>query len=314
MKPMILCSQANQIDMVVYLDKLGYRPQKIAGSDYWYLSPLREEKTASFKVNREKNIWYDHGTGMGGRLVDFGILFYQCTVGELLTKLGNEESNIVFFHQQKKCVAGERKETDNVPGKIKIISATQINNNTLKNYLKSRCIPLEIARQYCNEVSFELYGRKHLAIGFKNENGGYELRNDYFKGSSTPKEPRLIKQKDSNDLTVFEGFFNFLSYMADLNSLERKILNLPKIQADALILNSIAFFEKNRGLMESYEKIYLFLDRDKMGVACTEKALQWSAKYIDQSHFYKNYKDLNDCLLKSIKSRQKHQHSKGMGL
>jgi len=30
---------------------------------YWYLSPLREEKEASFKVNRKKNVWYDHGIG-----------------------------------------------------------------------------------------------------------------------------------------------------------------------------------------------------------------------------------------------------------
>ena len=73
----ILCSQANQIDLVEYLEKLGYKPQKIRGNDYWYLSPLRDEKTASFKVNRSKNVWYDHAIGKGGGVVDFGMLFYQ---------------------------------------------------------------------------------------------------------------------------------------------------------------------------------------------------------------------------------------------
>jgi hypothetical protein len=54
-------AQAKQTDLVDYLAFLGHRPQKVRNEDYWYLSPLREEKTASFKVNRKKNVWYDHG-------------------------------------------------------------------------------------------------------------------------------------------------------------------------------------------------------------------------------------------------------------
>ena len=57
------CAEANQIDMVDYLYSVGYLPQKINGNSYWYLSPLRSEKPASFKVNRAKNVWYDHGIG-----------------------------------------------------------------------------------------------------------------------------------------------------------------------------------------------------------------------------------------------------------
>ena len=58
--------EARQIDMVEYLSKLGHSPSKIKNFDYWYLSPLREEKTPSFKVNRKLNCWYDHGIGKGG--------------------------------------------------------------------------------------------------------------------------------------------------------------------------------------------------------------------------------------------------------
>ena len=36
----LLCKQANQIDLVNYLEKLGHRPQKIRGNDYWYLSHI----------------------------------------------------------------------------------------------------------------------------------------------------------------------------------------------------------------------------------------------------------------------------------
>jgi len=58
----LMSAEAKQIDMVDYLSALGHRPQKVRNSDYWYLSPL---------VNRSLNIWYDHGIGKGGNLIDF---------------------------------------------------------------------------------------------------------------------------------------------------------------------------------------------------------------------------------------------------
>ncbi|MEP6628112.1 MAG: CHC2 zinc finger domain-containing protein, partial [Ginsengibacter sp.] len=80
------CIQVNQIDLVDYLSSLGYHPSRIKNADHWYLSPLRDEKTASFKVNRNYNVWYDHGIGKGGNMVDFGLQYYRCSVAELLEK------------------------------------------------------------------------------------------------------------------------------------------------------------------------------------------------------------------------------------
>ncbi len=48
-------AEANPIKMVEYLNSLGIQPQKIRNNDYWYLSPLRGKKTASFKINRKLN-------------------------------------------------------------------------------------------------------------------------------------------------------------------------------------------------------------------------------------------------------------------
>lgn len=58
--------QAKYIPISEILDKLNCTPSRIAGYDLYYLSPLRQEKTASFHVNTAKNIWYDHGIGEGG--------------------------------------------------------------------------------------------------------------------------------------------------------------------------------------------------------------------------------------------------------
>ncbi|RZK33336.1 MAG: DNA primase, partial [Hymenobacter sp.] len=70
------CEEVNAWDMVHYLSELGHQAQKIRGEDYWYLSPLREEKTASFKVYRKGNVWYDHGMGKGGSVVDFCLAYF----------------------------------------------------------------------------------------------------------------------------------------------------------------------------------------------------------------------------------------------
>ncbi len=83
------CAEANKIDLVDCLDSIGFQADKVKGNDHWYHSPFREEKEPSFKVNRSKNIWYDHGTGKGGRLVDFVMLFYRYDVSDSLQKLSS---------------------------------------------------------------------------------------------------------------------------------------------------------------------------------------------------------------------------------
>lgn len=97
--------------------------------------------------------------------------------------------------------------------KIEIISEGEIISLVLLRYLHKRRIPIEIAAKFCKEISYELYGKNYYALGFKNKAGGYELRNEKFKASSSPKGITLIENR-SDKLTVFEDFFNFLSYLA----------------------------------------------------------------------------------------------------
>lgn len=305
------CKEVNQLDMVEFLEKLGHMPQKVRGNDHWYLSPFRTEKTPSFKINRVKNVWYDHGTGEGGTLVDFGKRYYHCTIKELLDRMSRFGGHATSIQPLRLISAGEKKALPEKEGKIKIISDSEIKNPALKQYLSVRKIPLDIAQKYCREISFELYGKTHLAIGFRNTGGGYELRNQYFKGSSSPKEPRLIHSKDDDQLTVFEGFFNFLSYQAIRQHQKDE---LPVKQSSFLILNSIAFFEKSRELMESYNSVHLYLDRDIIGQSCTKKAMEWSKKYKDMSEGYERYKDLNEYLVNHNTLSQKQGRSRGMGM
>ena len=58
-----------QISIADYLHSLGYLPVKRQGNGLWYKSPLREEHEASFKVNTDRNLWYDFGAGKGGNII-----------------------------------------------------------------------------------------------------------------------------------------------------------------------------------------------------------------------------------------------------
>jgi Toprim domain-containing protein len=160
----------------------------------------------------------------------------------------------------------------------------------LIRYLHKRRIPVDIAKKFCREIDYELYGKNYYAIGFKNGAGGYELRNEKFKASSSPKDITLIKN-DAEKLTVFEGFFNFLSYQTIHQKQEQPNTNF-------LILNSASFFQKSLPLMESYKTVHLYLDCDTTGQKCIQKALEiGKQKFIHERHLYKNYKDLNDWIM-----------------
>ncbi|MDQ2719450.1 MAG: CHC2 zinc finger domain-containing protein [Bacteroidota bacterium] len=100
------CEQANQIDLVDYLCALGFNPKKISREDHWYLSPFRQEKEASFKVNKNKNVWYDHGLGKGGSLVDFAKVYHRCNVSEALQKISLFHPQITLVNiAERKCTS-----------------------------------------------------------------------------------------------------------------------------------------------------------------------------------------------------------------
>lgn len=304
------CEQAKKIDIVTYLEQLNYNPAKAQGNDYWYYSPFHKEYTPSFKVNRKLNVWYDHSLGKGGNLVDFGITYHQCSVADFLEKLNGLQHHFSFHPLPHSAhMAGEKKEPGG--GKIIITGLRPLQNASLLSYLEERKIPLHIARHYCKEVDFSLYGKQQTVIGFENRSGGFELRSPTFKGSSSPKDITFF-DSGKNYVCVFEGFFNFLSFIALRQHPEISITN-------CLVLNSLSFIEKSRSLMEQHHKISLFLDRDLSGRKSTEKALSWnqefqSEKYIDSSHQYKYCDDLNEWLIAQSKEQQQQRTQRGRGL
>lgn len=276
-------SSARDIDLVDYLSGLGFEPVRVRNANFWYLSPLREETVPSFKVNRKINRWYDYGLGRGGSLIDFAILYNNCTVGELMRTINDDLSfRSAAVHRPEKY----RKV---IQSRLIVLEERALMDGELLRYLRERRIPVVIADVHCRELRYEVSGRKHSGIGFPNDSGGFEIRSRYFKGGCSPKDITTVRN-GASQVAVFEGFMDYLSY---------KVVGEAAFASppDYVVLNSVAFFKRARPFMESHDRILLYLDHDRAGDACVQAALSLDRKYEDARDLYKGYKDLNEWII-----------------
>lgn len=291
-----------QIPIVEYLRSLGFEPVKVRGADHWYHSPFREERTPSFKVNTNLNVWYDHGTGEGGSILDLGAKLHQCTLHEFLAELSQGNHNNVSPHRQHLPI--EKPEN-----KLEVISAIPLISPGLIHYLNSRGIDKKTANKYCKEVEFRIGERMYNAIGFPNQSGAYELRNSWFKGSSSPKDVSFINN-NTERLSILEGFMDFLSAVQIDHSDFRKLIK----DSDFLILNSLRLLNRSLPLIESHKEVNLLLDNDLAAKEAMETLKNKGVQFNDASTLYSQYKDVNEYLIaiKKVKQAKDIEHTEDM--
>jgi len=279
----VSCERARNLSIVKTLASFGHFPSRTTEKEAWFLSPLRSETQASFKVSLILNRWYDHGIGNGGNGLDLIVAMRKCSVKEALELL-NKEIDLFSFHQPIL-----KKEN---PSKIEVLEVKAIQHQALIQYLNSRNISLKTALRYCKEIEYSFKGKKYFALGLKNHLEGWELRNKFFKTSTSPKTYTYLKN-DSDRLIILEGMFDLLS-MAELSPDEL-------INADVIVLNSLSFLKPVSNLFKNYREVDLYLDNDKAGNEYSKELIQTQKNVIDKSECYKAYKDLNEKLI-SVKS------------
>ena len=275
-----------QISITDYLQQQGYAPARVQGIHYWYYSPLRNERTPSFKVNTERNQWYDFGTGEHGDIIDLVCTLHHCTISEAIGLLSGAKQ---VAHQEF-SFGGERKISER---KLEILSAQPLSNSYLLRYLAARAIPLPVASAYCSEVLFQNMKRTYYAIGFANDAMGWEIRNMYFKGCIAPKAVTTIK-RGTDCLQIFEGFMDFLSWQT---------LN-PSSTCDAIVLNSLALLPRIKEQMMGYKEVESFLDNDDAGRKSFAVLRQMFPQVVDGAARYREHKDLNEWLVAQSKVQE----------
>ena len=253
-----------------------------------YFSPFREESVASLHIDREKNLWYDHGSGLGGTNVQLIMLARHCSQKEAYSFIAAIDPTLSVLTPMPEKKKGSE-----------IISVREIRSNYLIRYLESRKIPVELARLYCKEVIVRNNerGQNFTLIGFENNAGGYALKSPSGLKSTSRAGITTINidgkrsvVPSTDNVSIFEGFFDFLSWQV-LQSAD-----IPN--CDILVLNSVNNLNKAEAYLKGHSSSLCFLDNDEAG----RKALQSVMKMMpdsetrDMTCLYHDYKDLNEML------------------
>ncbi len=275
---------AKKIRMEDLLATLGFLPAKTThqGGKIWYQSPLRADKDPSFKIEVKYNSWYDFGLGRGGNILDFIMIHQNTNLSDSLSFLDN--LNITSFHNTKVATI--------LGSGVEIKKIQDLQNKALIEYLESRKLNIDIAKTYLKEIYYRANKKKWFGVAFRNNKGGWEVRSKYFKGGLMTKGITTIKKADkSNEITVFEGFIDYLTILTEQKKKELK--------TDVIILNSVALIDEaihfiNEG---GYTKVYTLLDNDDGGKTAFEKIKTACQGVTDYSYLYKGYNDPNEKLM-----------------
>jgi hypothetical protein len=126
--------QINQKYQIIdFLLLRGFKESYVKGGSYWYKSMIRtEESTPSFKVDTKLNLWYDHGIGIGGNLIDLAChLFKSDNMRQIIRELLETFSS---FQPQNKIII----KTENAG--IQLLDTEKLTDENLIHYLQNRGI------------------------------------------------------------------------------------------------------------------------------------------------------------------------------
>lgn len=302
-------NEANKISIKVYLANRGIHPVKDHGYYAMYRSPFREDNTASLKVDYNKNLWIDFGSNDGGTMIDLVMRINNYSLNEAMQELNQYNSTSVNLHdnttaqQQSQSFSSHGNNSNkNIPA-ITIQKVLPITHKALINHLSERKIDLDIAKQYCSEIHYSVNGKPFFAIGFPNDNEGWILRSEPFKGCTSMDVTTYNGANNTNNTKesclVFEGFTDFLSYLS--------LKNILAPQEDVIVLNSLSNLPKAMDKLKSYKEVHTYLDNDDPGKKATLTIKQTHPAVINQSAKYADYKDLNEYLVSTRQIQQKEK-------
>ena len=285
------------------LAALGARPGKYKNT---YHSPFRKDRDASLHIDPDRNIWYDHGAGIGGGNVDLVMRCKDCTAAEAAQ----------YIHSLPPPAPPKSGTPLPAGGGTPRLARTSLNRIVRVQYLHSsyffeyfreRGISAPLAARYCREVTLrgKPLGRTYDNIGFLNNSGGYALKSPSgFKsttkaGVSTIDTTGVFSDRPTSvTVTVFEGFFDFLSWLSSAK------IEIPS--TDVVVLNSVANIGRAIPYLWSHHTVVCCLDHDEAGRNALEairsvRTVLRNPTIIDGSLFYFDYNDVNEWWMAMIR-------------
>lgn len=232
---------------------------------------------------------------MGGDVIGFVRAWLESsnesfTVSDALRWLNNM-TGFVPVIKSVATIDYTKKDSNLVPKNTK-----SIKHPALLKYLKARGIPFKIAAASLVEVLVHNTDtdKDFFALGFPNEDDGYEIRNPFFKGSVGSKAISFIRgnQPKPKSIHIFEGFMDYESAI-DYEQVTR-------FDDDTIVLNSLSLIKQAIPYIKNYgyRIAYTWMDNDEAGKKAT-KALddffktEEDLQHIAKNNLYEPHKDVN---------------------
>lgn len=314
------------------VDILSWFGKRADHRGYMYYSPFRDEAEPSMRVTVNPSsgtwMWADFGgSPEHGKKADGG----GCL--DMVRRLGNFSSDEEAFAELRKIASSRglavieeesRKERVRAakPSGVVVddVNMRFTRRNLIKYAGEQRGIPESLLSRYCRQVTYHprSNGTRHFTvIGFPNNAGGYALRGTGpSKTSKRNTESGITTiaadgsfrpdgSVSSSKCALFEGFMDFLSYLAWKGS--------EKPGIDVCVLNSTAMVGYAESWILSHESVRCFFDNDESGNKATLSVAQWCERagkdFKDGRVAFQGYDDINEAWTAELSRRKEKRKS-----
>jgi DNA primase len=291
-----LLEQINIVDYVQQFVEL-----ELFQGEWWGLCPLHKEKTPSFSINENKQIFYCQGCKIGGSVINFVSEFFKISIGEAIEKLATEFSIGTFKTASIIKIAKKWKPKNQ---DIQITNQLKLKNNVMDKYQKkdiqewidegiNQSIMNEFQVRYDpdnNRIVFPIWDNEGTIISISGRTLDPDWKkkkirkytyynkivfNNFFYGYYQNK--KFIEEKD--ELIIFEGaksvwkaigyeYLNSVASVTDALSPEQ-IRELLKINFKNVVIAwdkgvRQDHIKKQIHMLLHFKNLYLIVDKNKL--------------------------------------------------
>jgi len=188
----------SRIDIVELASE--YLTLKKAGRNYTGLCPFHQEKTPSFTVNREKQMFYCFGCGEGGNAITLLMKIANMTFPEAIKSLAEKTGVILPLRLVNKDGSQKDSLRDEITG-LNLKAAQQFSHNLNSSAGK-------VAREYLQSRGISEEAIKHFRLGFAPDT--WRSLTDYIEGSGSSlklaeQAGLIVAGKDESFYDRFRG-------------------------------------------------------------------------------------------------------------
>lgn len=295
-----------RIDLISYLESMGFRPDWRRGDKAMFYSPLRSEKNPSFYVQRGQNgfwYWKDWGTGETGDIIKLVMLYYGIDFKEAVKRLGASPS--AFYTPSLEGPKRET-ETDSVNWVRELYHKQSLMNSVkmeiVRNYFLRNGVRYH-SEMKCILVTDRKEGKLYIGIPipFPLKMRGLELREVNGNSRKTWGRKTLwLLKRDTGRFLIAESVLDALSGEIILGDETISLCSLNGV-GNVYQLDDL-FSQYSPGL------VILALDADEPGQKATKEAIKIAERHSVTvmeftGHIEAGVKDLHKLLMKKEEER-----------